>query len=87
MGIADVAGEELQRLLPVGREGVEPPPAIERIVEDEGADFAAGRQQYLDQIPLKRFGAVEEVAACVLFLASKQAAYVTGTVLEVAGGL
>jgi len=45
------------------------------------------RQQYLAQIPLKRFGAVEEVAACVLFLASKQAAYVTGTVLEVSGGL
>ena len=45
------------------------------------------RQQYLDQIPLKRFGAVEDVAACVLFLASKEAAYVTGTVLEVTGGL
>ncbi|MCY3019878.1 MAG: 3-oxoacyl-ACP reductase FabG [Planctomycetota bacterium] len=45
------------------------------------------RQQYLDQIPLKRFGNVDEVAACVLFLASKEAAYVTGTVLEVTGGL
>ena len=45
------------------------------------------RKQYLDQVPLKRFGNPEEVAACVLFLASKEAAYVTGSVLEVTGGL
>jgi 3-oxoacyl-[acyl-carrier protein] reductase len=45
------------------------------------------RQQYLAQIPLRRFGTAEEVAECVLFLASKQAAYVTGSVLEVTGGL
>ena len=45
------------------------------------------RKQYLAQIPLKRFGNLEEVAACVLFLASKDAAYITGSVLEVAGGL
>ena len=45
------------------------------------------RQQYADQVPLKRFGHPEEVATCVLFLASKEAAYVTGSVLEVTGGL
>jgi 3-oxoacyl-[acyl-carrier protein] reductase len=45
------------------------------------------RDGYLTQIPLKRFGSVEEVAACVLFLASKEASYVTGSILEVAGGL
>jgi 3-oxoacyl-[acyl-carrier protein] reductase len=45
------------------------------------------RKQYVDQVPLKRFGNPEEVADCVLFLASKQAAYVTGSVLEVTGGL
>ena len=45
------------------------------------------RQQYLGQIPLKRFGTPEEVAACVLFLASKEAGYVTGATLEVTGGL
>lgn len=45
------------------------------------------RQTYLERIPLKRFGRAEEVAACVLFLASREASYVTGTTLEVAGGL
>ena len=42
---------------------------------------------YKSQVPMKRFGTVEEVAECVMFLAGKEAAYVTGTVLEVTGGL
>ena len=45
------------------------------------------RNSYIAQVPLKRFGKPEEVAACVLFLASKQASYVTGSTLEVTGGL
>ncbi len=45
------------------------------------------RAQYLNQVPLKKFGTPEDVANCVLFLASKQAAYITGSVLEVTGGL
>jgi len=45
------------------------------------------REAYLAKIPLKRFGSTEEVAACVLFLASKEASYVTGSTLEVSGGL
>ncbi|MEA1872539.1 MAG: 3-oxoacyl-ACP reductase FabG [Chloroflexota bacterium] len=45
------------------------------------------RETYLARIPLKRFGNTEEVAACVLFLASKEATYVTGSTLEVTGGL
>jgi 3-oxoacyl-[acyl-carrier protein] reductase len=45
------------------------------------------RETYLERIPLKRFGNPGEVAACVLFLASKEASYVTGSTLEVSGGL
>ena len=45
------------------------------------------REAYLARIPMKRFGNAEEVATCVLFLASKEASYVTGSVLEVSGGL
>ena len=44
-------------------------------------------ESYLAKIPLKRFGSTEEVAACILFLASKEASYVTGSTLEVTGGL
>ena len=38
-------------------------------------------------IPLKRLGEAREVAAAVLYLASPEAAYVTGSTLEVDGGL
>jgi len=41
----------------------------------------------VDAIPARRVGTAEEVAACVRFLASEEAAYVTGTVLTVDGGL
>ncbi|MFO7820992.1 MAG: SDR family oxidoreductase [Lentisphaeria bacterium] len=44
-------------------------------------------ESYLVSIPLKRFGNTEEVAVCVLFLASREASYVTGSTLEVSGGL
>jgi 3-oxoacyl-[acyl-carrier protein] reductase len=40
-----------------------------------------------EAIPARRPGTPEEVAACVSFLASEQAGYVTGTVLTVDGGL
>jgi 3-oxoacyl-[acyl-carrier protein] reductase len=47
----------------------------------------AQRSAYLAQIPIGRFGTVEEVAQTVLFLASRAAAYITGQTLHVNGGM
>ncbi len=41
----------------------------------------------LQQIPLARFGAPDDVAAATAFLASPQASYITGTTLHVNGGM
>ncbi len=44
-------------------------------------------QTFIENIPLGRFGKPEEVAHTVLFLASDEAAYITGQVISVNGGL
>ena len=44
-------------------------------------------RSYKKMVPMRRFGKVEEVSSTVLFLASPQASYITGAVLEVTGGL
>ncbi len=45
------------------------------------------KKAYMDSVPLGRFGTTAEIASAVLYLASKEASYVTGSVLRVAGGL
>lgn len=45
------------------------------------------KEKALSAIPLKRFGRPEDVAAAVRFLASEEAGYITGHVLNVSGGM
>jgi 3-oxoacyl-[acyl-carrier protein] reductase len=45
------------------------------------------KARLLPRIPANRLGTPEDVAACVAFLASAEAAYVTGQTLHVNGGM
>lgn len=42
---------------------------------------------YKSMVPMRRFGTTEEVAHCVLFLAARESAYITGATIAVTGGL
>lgn len=44
-------------------------------------------KEYKKLVPMRRFGKATEVADSVLFLASDKAAYITGSILDVNGGL
>ena len=48
---------------------------------------AEQRSSYAASVPMRRFGTTDEIAAAALYLASKEAGYTTGAVLEVSGGL
>ena len=52
-----------------------------------GPDREAKMAAFVEDTPLKRFGTVEEVAALVVFLASDEAPYITGSEFDIDGGL
>lgn len=61
-------------------------PIWEAMVGD-GPDHEERMAALVKDTPLRRFGTVEEVAALVVFLASDEAPYITGSELDIDGGL
>lgn len=62
------------------------------LVETPLTDFGlrsdpAARQAVIDQIPVRRIATVEDIAGWFAFLASDAAAYATGTIITIDGGL
>jgi 3-oxoacyl-[acyl-carrier protein] reductase len=52
-----------------------------------GTIDSAGLEEALKLVPMRRYGKPEEIAAAMAFLASDDAAYITGQTLRVNGGM
>lgn len=63
------------------------PGAIETPINEDLKDNPDQMQELLSEIPLGRIGQPEEVAALALYLASNEAAYVTGSTFTIDGGM
>lgn len=63
---------------------------LETIVNNKSAKTGAAKEaveeEMLEEIPMKRFGQPEEIAAAAAFLATPAAAYITGVSIPVDGG-
>jgi 3-oxoacyl-[acyl-carrier protein] reductase len=57
------------------------------IIESEMTRKTPELKDFIDMIPLRRFGNPDEVAHAVSFLVSSKSSYVTGSVMNVNGGL
>lgn len=81
-------GIRVNAVAPGGTEA--PPRKIPRNSEVPDAQEQEWYQQIVDQTVqsslMKRYGTLDEQAAAILFLASDEASYITGTVLPVGGG-
>lgn len=58
----------------------------EELAKREGVSFDEAMNHREGEIPLGRFAEPEEIANLVVFLASEQASYITGTTIQVDGG-
>lgn len=54
--------------------------------EIETAILSPGTQKLVEQIPLRRLGQPEEVAATIFFLCTEASSYISGTEIEINGG-
>jgi 3-oxoacyl-[acyl-carrier protein] reductase len=61
-------------------------PMVDAFVQGMGLGSEEGRRRLLQDIPLRRLGRPEDVAAAAVYLASDEAAFVTGVALPVDGG-
>jgi 3-oxoacyl-[acyl-carrier protein] reductase len=83
IGLTKAAARELgSRGITVN--AVAPGFVLTELTQDLNAELQEG---IIKQTPLARFGSPEEMASAVAFLASEEAAYITGQVLAVDGGI
>lgn len=64
--------------------GLVPTPATAALTEDD--DLVEVREDYLNQMPIRRLGTADDVGGFVRFLLSDDAAWITGQALPIDGG-
>ncbi len=84
---AGVVGFTKTVAVEVARRGVTVNAVAPGLIETALTEGIADDSELKKAIPARRVGTPEEVAACIRFLASQEASYVTGTTLTVDGGL
>ncbi len=85
-GVANLTRQLALDWAPAVRVNCVCPGVIETPMTAELRRDPAWRAAVLGKYPLGRFGQPEEIAAAILYLASDEAAYVTGVALPVDGG-
>ncbi|WP_449045181.1 benzoate diol dehydrogenase BenD [Paracoccus versutus] len=86
----EMAGQNI-RVVATAPGGTEAPPRrVPRNADGDSADERRWMAEVVDQVRqsafMRRYGSIDEQAAPILFLASDEASYITGSVLPVAGG-
>ena len=80
---------QVRRLRPEGGAGGEGQ-GREQAVDDQQAPVSMAkesrRRRQIETVPLRRLGAVEDVAPLAVYFASDESAWVTGTIVPVNGG-
>jgi len=73
----------------VGRYGIRANVIAPGFIDTDMTSVLSGRHKdsWIDAIPLRRLGRADEVADLVSFLASDRASYITGSTVEIHGGL
>ncbi len=74
------------RVLAVNPGGIDTP-LVDELVEAQGLDRPEFEKSYADIHPVGRFGQPVDIANAVLFLASEKASFMTGSYVNVDGGL
>ena len=57
------------------------------VLEEVGEDPVEARRAFIARQPMGRLGTAEEIAAAALYLSSDGAAFITGSILTVDGGM
>jgi len=86
----ELAGQNI-RVVATAPGGTDAPPRrVPRNAEGDSAEEKAWMAEVVEQVKqssfMHRYGSIEEQAAPILFLASEEASYITGSIMPVAGG-